>query len=293
MTGSEGPVTRALSDLTSDVALVRRYAVRELGRWGDARVLAPLQDIQARDPEAQIRAEAAKAVDAIRLRVAAAAIRGDKVDPASVIPPEAHFEEDRRGTGVVPLLGDLRTPGSGRIKMVDSQADTVAASSLGEAAPARSAAENLRELMRVRTRSKEEAATDRRRLLDEALIGLEVPVTPKPYGFKLDVPLIDGRRQFVRIAYEQSDFENDKIMVVFSPCGPAKEKLYRWALELNHRLTYGKVGVHTPKDGGQEFVMSAALVEATADPIELRKAVLAIAEKADRIEKLFWDEDRL
>lgn len=155
-----------------------------------------------------------------------------------------------------------------------------------------SAAENARALEATRSRSVTEAMSVRRQLLDEALSGMAIPIEEKRYGFRLTVPLLNARKQFVRVGYEQSDFESDKVIVVFSPCGQAEPKFFRWALELNHGLSYGKLGI-VAGPHGDEFVMSATLLEATADPAELRKAILSVAEKADRVEAQFSPEDRL
>ncbi len=155
-----------------------------------------------------------------------------------------------------------------------------------------SAAENARALEAARNRTAQDALAPRKQLLDEALQGMGIPLEQKRYGFKLMVPLLNGRRQFVRVGYEQSDFESDKVIVVFSPCGRADPKHFRWALELNHGLSYGKLGLVSGPHG-DEFVMSATLLEATADPAEVRKAILSVAEKADKVEAQFSPEDRL
>ncbi len=82
-----------------------------------------------------------------------------------------------------------------------------------------------------------------------------------------------------------------KVIVIFSPCGKADPRHFRWALELNHGLSYGKLGV-VGGPAGDEFVMLATLLEATTDPAELRTAILSVAEKADKVEQRFDTQDR-
>ncbi len=271
---------RTLGDLRSEVGLIRRRAIHELARLQDPRALDALMASAARDVEALVRADATRAIEAIRAR-------GDQDEPG---------EQTEQWSARV-LKTASSDPGEARPKPPLARTKRLKKSDLEETAieqppPIRSsAAENARALEAARARSATESAKVRRQLLDEALSGMSIPIESKRYGFKLTVPLLDGRKQYVRVGYEQSDFESDKVIVVFSPCGKADPKQFRWALELNHGLSYGKLGI-VAGPRGDEFVMSAALLEATADPAELRKAILSVAEKADKVEQTFGPEDR-
>jgi len=272
---------RSLGDLRSEVGLIRRRAVGELARLQDPRALDALMAIAAKDVEAQVRAEAMRAVQALRsIPLEDEVGEGTGQWSRRVLNKASSSDAGERTRAPLP-----RTK---RLRKGDLETTQVGGSPLRS-----SSDENARALEATRSRSAAEAARARRALLDEALAGMKIPVEGKRYGFKLMVPLLDGRKQFVRVGYEQSDFEADKVIVIFSPCGKAEPSRFKWALELNHGLSYGKLGI-VGGPNGDEFVMSATLLEATADPAELRKAVLSVAEKADKVEQQITPgEDRL
>lgn len=280
MPAKDEDLRRSLGDLRSEVGLIRRRAAGELARLHDPRALDALMAAAARDVEAQVRSEAARAVEEIRgSRSIPLAEPGEQTETWSrrVLDKASSDTGERRQ---VPLA---KTKKLKKSELAETRE---------QSPPVRSsAAENARALEATRQRSATDAATIRRALLDESLAAMGIAIEQKRYGFKLTVPLLDGRKQFVRVGYEQSDFEADKVIVIFSPCGRAEPKHFRWALELNHGLSYGKLGLVTGPHG-DEFVMSATLLEATADPAELRKAILSVAEKADKVERQFSPEDR-
>ncbi|MEZ0230898.1 MAG: HEAT repeat domain-containing protein, partial [Planctomycetota bacterium] len=292
MKGAERDETlkRSLGDLRSEVGLIRRRAIHELARLQDPRALDALMASAARDVEAQVRADATRAVESIRKR--GDADQGDRREHRGADEPgEATDQWSARVLKTASSEGDVpRAPLARTKKLKKGALDETAiehhARTAGPPPIRSSAAENARALDAARQRSSTDSARVRRELLDEALQGMSIPIESKRYGFKLTVPLLDGRRQFVRVGYEQSDFESDKVIVIFSPCGKADPKQYKWALELNHGLSYGKLGL-VAGPHGDEFVMSATLLEATADPAELRKAILSVAEKADKVEQTF------
>jgi hypothetical protein len=277
---------RSIEELRSEVGLIRRRAVGELARLKDPRALDALMATATRDPEAQVRQDAARAVEVIRGKVSI------PVDEPSEPGETTEHWSGRVLKGASSQTGEgFQRSGFERTKKL-KKSDLERTVGLGPPPVRSSAAENARALEAVRNRPAQDALTLRKQLLDEALQSMGIKVEQKRYGFKLAVPLLNGRKQFVRVGYEQSDFESDKVIVVFSPCGRADPKHFRWALELNHGLSYGKLGLVSGPQG-DEFVMSATLLEATADPAEVRKAILSVAEKADKVEAQFSPEDRL
>jgi hypothetical protein len=275
---TEALLRRSLHDLRSEVGLIRRRAVEELVRLGDRRALDALMAAAARDVEAQVRLDASRAIERLQ---------------AVAIPIEEPGETTDRWSGRVLEAASSADAAAKPLDKTKRLRRADAPTAQAEPAPLRSsAAENARALEAARVRAPQDAVTFRRQLLAEALSGMPIAIEEKRYGFRIIVPLLDGRKQIVRVGYEQSDFESDKVIVVFSPCGRADPRFFRWALELNHGLSYGKLGV-VAGPRGDEFVMSATLLEATADPAELRKAILSVAEKADRVEAKFSPEDRL
>jgi len=277
---SDDVLARSLVDLRSTVGLIRLRAIGELSRLGDPRAIDALSQVAVGDVEDRVRSDAARAIDTLKRRTRPSDDIGETTEQwtgrvlkkASTerVPPQAGSSAKTRKL----VKKDLEAPAPPTVTVRSS------------------AAENARALEATRARPPAEAARARKELLDEALAGLGIQIEAKRYGFKLIVPLLNGRKQFVRVGYEQSDFESDKVIVVFSPCGRAKQEHYRWALELNHGLSYGKLGLVAGPQG-DEFVMSATLLEATADPAEVRKAILSVAEKADKVEAKFSPEDRL
>lgn len=128
-------------------------------------------------------------------------------------------------------------------------------------------------------------------LLEESLRGIEKEVRPRRFGYTLTLQLVGGRHQKVHIAYERA--KSDPMILIYTRCGPVSDdvKLLRWVLQLNLRMPHGAIAIG--RDGDQDcFVLIQTLLEATADPDEVRKAVLTVAEKGDHLEKILTDEDR-
>jgi hypothetical protein len=120
-------------------------------------------------------------------------------------------------------------------------------------------------------------------LLAEALDGTGAIWQPTPFGYEVEVPL-GARKQRVRVILENVDEDGDRTILVQTSCGPASDKNYRWALKLNTKIGYGHLGVRRVGTG-EEFVYCHALLEATTQPEELRKAVIGVATRGDWVEK--------
>jgi hypothetical protein len=123
----------------------------------------------------------------------------------------------------------------------------------------------------------------RERLLEEALVGTGATWDTTPFGYEVDVPL-GRRKQRVRVIFENPDPDGDPAILVQTNCGPAHENNFKWALKLNLKLAYGHLAVRRVENEDQ-FVFCQTLLEPTTQPVELRKAVLAAAEKGDWVEK--------
>ncbi len=137
-----------------------------------------------------------------------------------------------------------------------------------------------------------ESARRRATLVTEAMQGTDAVVAARDYGFKITVPLLGGkRRQKVRVVFENSDPEGDKVILIHSVCGKSSPVNYRWALDANRKMMYGRIALRHDR-GGERFIVLNTLLESTADPFDLRKNVLAIADKADWIERQLSPVDR-
>jgi serine/threonine-protein kinase len=109
--------------------------------------------------------------------------------------------------------------------------------------------------------------------------------------FRVQVSLPNGRSQTVFIEGCQSPAIADRVVRIYSVCGPASGGFYRRALELNAALPHGSIGIDDV-EGAPHFVMSNAYPRATCDPEEIRSSLLAIARHADEIEHLLTADDR-
>lgn len=121
-------------------------------------------------------------------------------------------------------------------------------------------------------------------LVAAALDGTGAKLKPTPYGYEVDVPLAGRRRQRVRVIFENPDPDGDPAILVQTNCGPAHEKNFKWALRLNLKLAYGHLAIRRSGEQDQ-FVFCQTLLEPTTQKEELRKAVLAAAERGDWVEK--------
>lgn len=132
----------------------------------------------------------------------------------------------------------------------------------------------------------------REMLIRDAMLGTDAQVVARAYGFRITVPLLGGtRKQTVRIVFEYSDPEGDKVILIHSMCGNSTPVNYRWALDANRRMMYGRIAIRHDKEG-EYFMVLNTLLETSADALDIRKNVLAIADKADWIERQLSPEDR-
>lgn len=79
----------------------------------------------------------------------------------------------------------------------------------------------------------------------------------------------------------RSDHEGSEIVIVYTECGAARQEHYEYALRRNMRMPYGALAVHG-RGGQARFVMFNTLLREDMSPLELRKSVVAIAERAAR-----------
>ncbi len=124
---------------------------------------------------------------------------------------------------------------------------------------------------------------DTESLVRESAEGLDCFIQGYGDTFRLILSLPGNRLQEVVI--EASDGKNqERLLSVFSVCGPADPAYFEYALRLNSNLTYGSISVHNVLDTPM-FVMSRTLLRDTVNPEDLRHALIEIARRADRIEK--------
>ena len=128
-------------------------------------------------------------------------------------------------------------------------------------------------------------------LLEEALSGINLELTAQEKKFKLHLPLSTARQQTVHVRFDRQDLEGHPMIAIQSFCGAKSPDLYQLCLEENAKMAYGSIGL--AKWGEQEmFVVGDNQLAATADPAELRAAILQIAQKADHLEERLTGADR-
>ena len=124
---------------------------------------------------------------------------------------------------------------------------------------------------------------DTESLIRESVQGLDCFIQGCRDTFRVIVTLPGDRLQEVVI--EASDgTSQERLLSVFSVCGPADPSHYEYALKLNSHLTYGSISVHDVL-GTPMFVMSRTFLRDTVSPEDLRHALLEIARRSDRVEK--------
>lgn len=264
-----------INDLASKVGLVRKYALRDLAQHGDeAAHHAIVAFLDQAELDESLRKLAGEAMDAIELRLGLGGVDME-------FPPVSgrHTTLSQAEVNPPPLLPPL----------IDESVPNPELAAKKEKKNKRKSTESFDP-----RRLHDEIASDqvlRARMIEAALKGIDKKVEPRSYGYRVEVPLLGDRRQFVRIAYERSDFEDDKLIIIYTVCGPAAPDHYKWALKMNRKLDHGKLCIGKDAEGGDCFLMMQTLMERTADVAEMRKAVLTIAEKGDRIERLLTGMD--
>jgi serine/threonine protein kinase len=120
-------------------------------------------------------------------------------------------------------------------------------------------------------------------LVRESAVGLDCFIQGCRDTFRLILSLPGDRLQEVVI--EATEGKNqERLLSVFSVCGPADPAYFEYALRLNSNLTYGSISVHNVLETPM-FVMSRTFLRDTVRPEDLRHALIEIARRSDRIEK--------
>ncbi|MCK4375344.1 MAG: hypothetical protein KAX19_08445 [Candidatus Brocadiae bacterium] len=102
--------------------------------------------------------------------------------------------------------------------------------------------------------------------------------------FLVDLPLAGGRDQQVTVVFDSMDHEGAEIVIIYSDCGQARAEHYEGVLRRNLRMPYGAVALRDI-EGKPCFVMFNTILRHALSPIELRKSILTVGERADRVER--------
>ena len=127
-------------------------------------------------------------------------------------------------------------------------------------------------------------------LVQAAVKDANIDVRQHSGGYVLTVPLQGGRRQRVTISFNATDFEGESLVVVYTECAPAEPKNYEWALRQNLRMSFGAIAIRD-RGGHPTFVMVNTHSRGTLDAEDLRKSVLLLASRGDKLGAALTDTD--
>lgn len=106
----------------------------------------------------------------------------------------------------------------------------------------------------------------------------------EPGRFIVSLPVSGAQTQQVAIVFGQTDHEGAPIVIIFADCGEAQPEHYERALRRNLRMPYGAIALRDV-GGKPYFVMFNTILRHALSPIELRKSIFAIGERAARIHR--------
>lgn len=98
------------------------------------------------------------------------------------------------------------------------------------------------------------------------------------------VPIGSLRQQTVHIDFTIKDEEGHDVIGYWSICGPASERNAMALLRYNTKMVHGAFAVKTTPSG-EMIVVQGNQLASTADPLEVTRAITAIAWQADKVEQ--------
>ena len=126
-------------------------------------------------------------------------------------------------------------------------------------------------------------------LIRESVEGLDCCVSGAFEQFRVLFQLPGDRLQEVYVEGSTGSL-GEKLLTIFSVCGPAEPKNFEFALRLNDKLSYGGLSI---RDVNSEpmFVMNRTFSRDHIGPADTRAALLEIARRSDRIEQMITNAD--
>ncbi|MDX2035976.1 MAG: serine/threonine-protein kinase [Isosphaeraceae bacterium] len=120
-------------------------------------------------------------------------------------------------------------------------------------------------------------------LLHEALEGLDCFLQGGNERYRVFFRLPNNRVQEVYFDVSRGR-RDERVLSVFSVCGPADPRHFEYVLRLNSQLTYGGLSIRVV-NGQPMFVMTRSYDPAHVSPNEIRAAMLEIAKRSDWLEQ--------
>jgi hypothetical protein len=107
--------------------------------------------------------------------------------------------------------------------------------------------------------------------------------------YVVQLPLAGGGVQEVTVVFGGTDHEGGEIVIVYSDCGKAREEHYEGVLRRNLRMPYGAIALRDIR-GEPYFVMFNTILRHALSPIELRKSIFTIGERANQVARQFHQD---
>ncbi len=130
---------------------------------------------------------------------------------------------------------------------------------------------------------------DTESLIRESVDGLDCFIQGSRDHFRIFFRLPANRLQEVYAEVSQTP-GGERLMSVFSVCGPADPKHFEFALRLNDSLSFGSLSIrnigHQPM-----FVMNRTFARDHVGPADIRAMMLEIARRSDRVEQQLTNAD--
>ncbi|WP_406696496.1 serine/threonine-protein kinase [Singulisphaera sp. Ch08] len=126
-------------------------------------------------------------------------------------------------------------------------------------------------------------------LVRESVEGLNCFIQGGRDNYRILFELPNDRLQEVYLEVTQDDL-GQRILSVFSVCGPGDPKHYEFALKLNDKLIYGSLSIRNV-NGQPMFVMTRTFARDLVSAADVRSALLEIARRADHVEMQLTNAD--
>jgi serine/threonine protein kinase len=130
---------------------------------------------------------------------------------------------------------------------------------------------------------------DTESLIRESVEGLNCFVQGGRDHYRLLFQLSSERLQEVYLEVTQSP-RGERLLSIFSVCGPADPRHFEFALKLNAKLTYGSLSIRNV-NGQPMFVMTRSYPRDHVNAADIRAALLEIARRGDRVEEQLFHVD--
>ena len=110
------------------------------------------------------------------------------------------------------------------------------------------------------------------------------PIVASGDALQITVPVGPLRKQIVTVEFGLTDESSHAMVSYWSICGPMTEKNAPALLRYNAKMLHGAFAARQT-DGGESLVIQANQLAETLDPLEVSRALSAIAWQADQVEQ--------